>query len=208
MTWVLLGHRWPPSRAGIWLVLLWEKEKEFGFVVKLRWYDTPVPLSIQTRSQAHPWVYRWCYIDAPFLYWNSKFWIPPNFHVNNNHCNKLRYFRWYWRVERPSSSNARHILWGLIPYWNYPTAMVSLLRTLRSFQRVGFRYITFSQSHLALLIIHFREWFRQMQYVGDAKSGRFVGHDQWVPCNRLIRQTLCSMSTTGLEIDILKILIR
>ncbi|GJJ07576.1 hypothetical protein Clacol_001779 [Clathrus columnatus] len=43
---------------------------------------------------------------------------------------------------------------------NY-SLMVSLLRTLRSIQRVGFR-----------------EWFRQMQYIGDAKSGRFVGHDQ------------------------------
>lgn len=40
--------------------------------------------------------------------------------------------------------------------------MVSLLRTLRSLRRVGFR-----------------EWFRQMQYIGDAKSGRFIGHDQF-----------------------------
>ncbi|KAG8899242.1 hypothetical protein FRB99_006843 [Tulasnella sp. 403] len=40
--------------------------------------------------------------------------------------------------------------------------MVSLWRTIRSFQRVGFR-----------------EWWRQMQYIGDAKSGRFVGMDQF-----------------------------
>ncbi|KAF8528685.1 NDUFA12-domain-containing protein [Gautieria morchelliformis] len=40
--------------------------------------------------------------------------------------------------------------------------MVSLLRTLRSIRRVGLK-----------------EWFRQMQYIGDAKSGRFVGHDQF-----------------------------
>jgi NADH dehydrogenase (ubiquinone) 1 alpha subcomplex subunit 12 len=41
--------------------------------------------------------------------------------------------------------------------------MVSLLRTLRSIRRVGLR-----------------EWWRQMQYIGDAKSGRFVGRDQYV----------------------------
>ncbi|KAF8591550.1 NDUFA12-domain-containing protein [Ramaria rubella] len=40
--------------------------------------------------------------------------------------------------------------------------MVSLLRTLRSIRRVGLK-----------------EWFRQMQYIGDAKSGRFIGHDQF-----------------------------
>ena len=39
--------------------------------------------------------------------------------------------------------------------------MVSLQRTIRSIQRVGLR-----------------EWWRQMQYIGDAKSGRFVGKDQ------------------------------
>ena len=41
--------------------------------------------------------------------------------------------------------------------------MVSFLRTLRSVQRVGLR-----------------EWWRQMQYIGDAKSGTFVGKDQSV----------------------------
>ncbi|KAG6850153.1 hypothetical protein H0H93_000280 [Arthromyces matolae] len=43
--------------------------------------------------------------------------------------------------------------------------MVSLLRTVRSLQRVGLR-----------------EWWRQMQYIGDAKSGTYVGKDQfpWV----------------------------
>ncbi|OSD04318.1 NDUFA12-domain-containing protein [Trametes coccinea BRFM310] len=40
--------------------------------------------------------------------------------------------------------------------------MVSLARTIRSIRRVGLR-----------------EWWRQMQYIGDAKSGRFVGADQF-----------------------------
>ncbi|KAG6889051.1 hypothetical protein C0995_004334 [Termitomyces sp. Mi166 len=40
--------------------------------------------------------------------------------------------------------------------------MVSLLRTLRSIQRVGLR-----------------EWWRQMQYICDAKSGTYVGKDQF-----------------------------
>ncbi|KAG5353696.1 NADH dehydrogenase [ubiquinone] 1 alpha subcomplex subunit 12 [Termitomyces sp. T112] len=40
--------------------------------------------------------------------------------------------------------------------------MVSLLRTVRSIQRVGLR-----------------EWWRQMQYIGDAKSGTYVGKDQF-----------------------------
>ncbi|KAJ3491423.1 hypothetical protein NLI96_g709 [Meripilus lineatus] len=40
--------------------------------------------------------------------------------------------------------------------------MVSLARTIRSFRRVGFR-----------------EWWRQLQYIGDAKSGRLVGTDQF-----------------------------
>ncbi|KAF8529156.1 NDUFA12-domain-containing protein [Hysterangium stoloniferum] len=40
--------------------------------------------------------------------------------------------------------------------------MVSLIRTLRNIQRVGFR-----------------EWVRQMRYIGDAKSGRYIGHDQF-----------------------------
>ncbi|CCA67963.1 related to nadh-ubiquinone oxidoreductase subunit b17.2 [Serendipita indica DSM 11827] len=38
--------------------------------------------------------------------------------------------------------------------------MVSLTRTVRNFWRVGFR-----------------EWWRQLQYIGDAKSGRLVGTD-------------------------------
>jgi len=40
--------------------------------------------------------------------------------------------------------------------------MVSIMRTLRSVRRVGIR-----------------EWWRQMQYIGDAKSGTFVGQDQF-----------------------------
>jgi len=40
--------------------------------------------------------------------------------------------------------------------------MVSLVRTLRSIRRVGLR-----------------EWWRQMQYIGDAKSGTYVGQDQF-----------------------------
>ncbi|KAJ3548819.1 hypothetical protein NMY22_g1122 [Coprinellus aureogranulatus] len=40
--------------------------------------------------------------------------------------------------------------------------MVSLYRTIRSIQRVGLR-----------------EWWRQMQYIGDAKSGTLVGTDQF-----------------------------
>jgi NADH dehydrogenase (ubiquinone) 1 alpha subcomplex subunit 12 len=40
---------------------------------------------------------------------------------------------------------------------------VSFYRTVRSIYRVGLR-----------------EWWRQMQYIGDAKSGRFVGADQCV----------------------------
>ena len=41
--------------------------------------------------------------------------------------------------------------------------MVSFYRTVRSIYRVGLR-----------------EWWRQMQYIGDAKSGRLVGADQCV----------------------------
>lgn len=44
---------------------------------------------------------------------------------------------------------------------DHTTAMVSFLRTVRSVRRVGLK-----------------EWWRQMQYIGDAKSGRFVGQDQ------------------------------
>ncbi|KIM45949.1 hypothetical protein M413DRAFT_441005 [Hebeloma cylindrosporum] len=40
--------------------------------------------------------------------------------------------------------------------------MVSLHRTIRSIRRVGLR-----------------EWWRQMQYIGDAKSGTYVGKDQF-----------------------------
>ena len=40
---------------------------------------------------------------------------------------------------------------------------MSLYRTIRSIQRVGLR-----------------DWWRQMQYIGDAKSGTFVGADQCV----------------------------
>lgn len=41
--------------------------------------------------------------------------------------------------------------------------MPSLARTFRSLRRVGLR-----------------EWWRQLQYIGDAKSGHFVGMDQSV----------------------------
>lgn len=40
--------------------------------------------------------------------------------------------------------------------------MVSLARTLRSIRRVGLR-----------------EWYRQMWYIGDAKSGKFMGSDEF-----------------------------
>ncbi|KAF9569429.1 NDUFA12-domain-containing protein [Agrocybe pediades] len=40
--------------------------------------------------------------------------------------------------------------------------MVSLMRTIRSVRRVGLR-----------------EWWRQMQYIGDAKSGTYIGKDQY-----------------------------
>ncbi|KAF7433391.1 hypothetical protein PC9H_005341 [Pleurotus ostreatus] len=40
--------------------------------------------------------------------------------------------------------------------------MVSLVRTLRNMRRAGLK-----------------EWWRQMQYIGDAKYGRFVGKDQF-----------------------------
>ena len=42
-----------------------------------------------------------------------------------------------------------------------PRAMVSVARTIRSFRRVGFR-----------------EWWRQLQYIGDAKSGTYIGADE------------------------------
>jgi len=42
------------------------------------------------------------------------------------------------------------------------TIMVSLHRTIRNMRRVGLR-----------------EWWRQMQYIGDAKSGVLVGKDQF-----------------------------
>src|SRR5260221_1112040 len=44
------------------------------------------------------------------------------------------------------------------------TVMVSLARTFRNIRRVGFQ-----------------EWWRQMQYIGDAKAGSLVGKDQYVP---------------------------
>ncbi|KAF8911856.1 NADH ubiquinone oxidoreductase subunit NDUFA12-domain-containing protein [Mucidula mucida] len=40
--------------------------------------------------------------------------------------------------------------------------MVSFLRTLRSARRVGLK-----------------EWWRQLQYIGDAKSGTYIGKDQF-----------------------------
>lgn len=43
------------------------------------------------------------------------------------------------------------------------TTMVSLARTIRSIRRVGIK-----------------EWWHQMQYIGDAKSGTFKGKDQCV----------------------------
>lgn len=41
--------------------------------------------------------------------------------------------------------------------------MVSLARTIRSIRRTGLK-----------------EWWRQMQYIGDAKSGTLIGKDQCV----------------------------
>jgi hypothetical protein len=41
--------------------------------------------------------------------------------------------------------------------------MVSLARTIRSIQRVGLK-----------------QWWRDMQYIGDAKSGQLIGKDQCV----------------------------
>jgi len=46
--------------------------------------------------------------------------------------------------------------------------MVSLWRTIRSAQRTGLR-----------------AWWRQLQYIGDAKSGTLVGADQYVVNTRL-----------------------
>lgn len=43
------------------------------------------------------------------------------------------------------------------------TIMVSLYRTIRSMRRVGLK-----------------EWWRQLQYIGDAKSGTYKGKDQCV----------------------------
>lgn len=44
--------------------------------------------------------------------------------------------------------------------------MVSLARTIRSIRRTGIK-----------------EWWHQLQYIGDAKSGQFMGRDQCVlPC--------------------------
>ncbi|KIK08459.1 hypothetical protein K443DRAFT_672477 [Laccaria amethystina LaAM-08-1] len=40
--------------------------------------------------------------------------------------------------------------------------MVSLLRTIRNLRRAGFK-----------------EWWRQMQYIGDAKAGTYIGADQF-----------------------------
>lgn len=40
--------------------------------------------------------------------------------------------------------------------------MPNIQRTIRSMYRVGLR-----------------EWWRQLQYIGDAKSGTFVGMDQY-----------------------------
>jgi hypothetical protein len=53
--------------------------------------------------------------------------------------------------------------WELLvkDFYHSVRKMVSLVRTLRSIRRVGLR-----------------EWWRQMQYIGDAKSGRLVGSDQ------------------------------
>ena len=56
--------------------------------------------------------------------------------------------------------------------------MVSLLRTLRSIRRVGLR-----------------EWWRQMQYIGDAKSGVYVGKDQYA------KNFLCQSRTFKLDGD-------
>jgi len=48
--------------------------------------------------------------------------------------------------------------------------MVSLARTFRNIRRVGFQ-----------------EWWRQMQYIGDAKAGSLIGKDQYVPIYLQVR---------------------
>jgi len=64
--------------------------------------------------------------------------------------------------------------------------MPSLQRTIRSIYRVGVK-----------------EWWRQLQYIGDAKSGRLVGTDQCVnPPGDL---SVADMGLVGLVTDILRI---
>jgi hypothetical protein len=59
--------------------------------------------------------------------------------------------------------------------------MVSLARTVRSIRRVGLK-----------------QWWRDMQYIGDAKSGRLVGTDQCVLLPAvLVRRMRLTMSLSG-----------
>ena len=70
-----------------------------------------------------------------------------------------------------------------------PPIMVSLLRTLRSIRRVGIK-----------------EWWHQMQGIGDAKSGKFVGADSCVNYTSLAAILTNYLATTvGLGTGILKI---
>lgn len=71
--------------------------------------------------------------------------------------------------------------------WILTTTMPSLLRTIRSLQRVGVK-----------------EWWRQLQYIGDAKSGTFVGADQCAhsflsPCTQVDRAACLSDSATAIS---------
>ena len=66
------------------------------------------------------------------------------------------------------------------------TTMVSLHRTIRNLRRVGFK-----------------EWWRQLQYIGDAKSGTFIGADQYV-ASVLPLKPLPSLSSPDSETVILK----
>jgi hypothetical protein len=59
--------------------------------------------------------------------------------------------------------------------------MVSLARTVRSIRRVGLK-----------------QWWRDMQYIGDAKSGRLVGTDQCVLSPTVLaRRTRLTLSLSG-----------
>ena len=76
------------------------------------------------------------------------------------------------RVGRPSSgldnSDSGLTEWNQINtniFLDHPPLMPSLARYIRGIRAVGIK-----------------EWWRQMQYIGDVKVGTFVGSDQCVPC--------------------------